>query len=586
MTDRHLSELRWQDALTTIRLLTEFRHYLGGVVVYASPGPVRDAWLAMLSSNRRSSYPLKKVPATVSEARLVGGMDLGATLAAGRPIAERGLLAECDQGIVILAMAERASTRTVAHLCSALDQQRVFVARESVDACFDSHITVVALNEACDDDDGLSAALSDRLGLHISLDGLSIRDIEDLSSDPFDRPVPDQRSIVVSDEQVEQLCACAALFGVDSLRAPMLATRVAQCLAALDRRDTVSQADIETALRLVIAPRATRLPPQVSDPDDNELPQQPEPEDRPKESASTDDNEQPELGPELADQLVEAAAALLPAGLLERLKVQRERRRNQTGRGGVKGAHRRSRSRGRPLGAVAGELTSGVSLDLSATLRTAAPWQGLRERGAENARVQIRKDDIRIKRFSEPSETTIIFVVDASGSQAMHRLGEAKGAIELLLADCYARRDHVALIMFRGQRAELLLPPTRSLVRAKRNLTALPGGGGTPLVSAIDMAEREAHNVSRRGGTPSLVFLTDGRANIRRDGSQGRNEAFDEALIAARAIRASGVNALIVDTSVRPNENARRLAKEMAALYLPLPRADSRTLQRAVTTFN
>ena len=104
--------------------------------------------------------------------------------------------------------------------------------------------------------------------------------------------------------------------------------------------------------------------------------------------------------------------------------------------------------------------------------------------------------------------------MDASGSSALHRLAEAKGAIELLLASCYVRRDRVALVAFRGQSAELLLPPTRSLVRAKRSLASLPGGGGTPLAAGIDVSLLLADAVQRRGGTPTIVLLTDGRANV------------------------------------------------------------------------
>jgi magnesium chelatase subunit D len=116
--------------------------------------------------------------------------------------------------------------------------------------------------------------------------------------------------------------------------------------------------------------------------------------------------------------------------------------------------------------------------------------------------VEVRRDDFRVGRFEQRSQSTTIFVVDASGSSAFNRLAEAKGAVELLLADCYVRRDRVALLAFRGRGAELLLPPTRSLVRAKRSLAGLPGGGGTPLAAGIDAAAALADAVRRRGETP------------------------------------------------------------------------------------
>jgi magnesium chelatase subunit D len=132
------------------------------------------------------------------------------------------------------------------------------------------------------------------------------------------------------------------------------------------------------------------------------------------------------------------------------------------------------------MGSLPGDPRSGARLDLMATLRTAAPWQRLRGPAPGGARLRVQADDFRVVRFRQRAQSVTVFVVDASGSAALYRLAEAKGAVELLLADCYVRRDEVAMIAFRGDMAELLLPPTRSLVRAKRSLSALPGGGGTP----------------------------------------------------------------------------------------------------------
>ena len=218
------------------------------------------------------------------------------------------------------------------------------------------------------------------------------------------------------------------------------------------------------------------------------------------------------------------------------------------------------------------------------TLRAAAPWQKIRKATAKNqqAKIQVRAEDFHVARIKQKTATTTLFVVDASGSSALNRLAEAKGAVELLLADCYVRRDQVALIAFRGKQAELLLPPTRSLVRAKRSLSGLPGGGGTPLATAIDTAASVAEGLQRRGITPVIVFLTDGRANVARSGSGGRELAFSEALEAARQLAVMQMSVLFIDTSPQPQKPAADLAAAMRARYLPLPLAGAATVSLAV----
>ncbi len=172
-----------------------------------------------------------------------------------------------------------------------------------------------------------------------------------------------------------------------------------------------------------------------------------------------------------------------------------------------------------------------------------------------------------------------MFAVDASGSSAFARLGEAKGAVELLLAEAYARRDHVALVAFRGTGAEVLLPPTRSLVQTKRRLAALPGGGATPLAAGLRAALGVAAAGAARGMTPTLVLLTDGRANVALDGSVDRAAAAADALALARTAR---TGALVIDTGARPERALATLAAALGAPYVPLPKADARRLSAAI----
>jgi magnesium chelatase subunit D len=179
-------------------------------------------------------------------------------------------------------------------------------------------------------------------------------------------------------------------------------------------------------------------------------------------------------------------------------------------------------------------------------------------------------------------ETTTLFVVDASGSQAARRLAEVKGAIEILLNDCYVRRDQVGMIAFRGEEAETILPPTRALARARRSLAALPGGGGTPLAAGLDAARELAESVAHHGRVPAIVLMTDGRANISTDRSARVEQAEKDALRAAERIREAGFRSLLVDTSRRPRPRARAIADAMGARYVPLPRADAASISATV----
>ncbi len=161
-------------------------------------------------------------------------------------------------------------------------------------------------------------------------------------------------------------------------------------------------------------------------------------------------------------------------------------------------------------------------------------------------------------------------------------VAEAKGAVERILAECYVRRDRVALVAFRGTRADVLLTETKSLTRAKRSLAALPAGGGTPLAGGILAALDLARSSARGGRTPLLALLTDGRANIGRNGAAGRPQAMADAREAAQAVRAGGIAAIVIDLSQRPSAEARQIAADMGATYLALPRADSKALSDAV----
>ena len=543
-----------------------------GALVRAPAGSVRDSWLAAVA--RTLPAPPRRVPIAIRDDRLLGGLDLPATLRAGRPVAQRGLLAEANGGVLVLPMAERAPPELVARLVATLDQHEVRVERDGIASVEATRFGLVALDEGVSDDEAIAPALTDRLAFIVDLRTIAPRDA--LPPDEEDVVAARARlpGVACPDEILEALCQAASALGIASLRAPLLALRAARASAALAGRGEVTAEDAGIAARLVLAPRATQRP--VAQDDDETEPPPPEP---PQDDAAQPDDDKPAAEQGTMDDVVlEAALAALPPDLLARLRVEELMR--QRARGGGQGAFQKSGRRGRPSGVRRGEPRAGERLNLVETLRAAAPWQ--RVRGAVRPRVQVRAEDFHLTRYRERRETTAIFVVDASGSAALHRLAEAKGAVELLLADCYVRRDKVAVIAFRGRAAELLLPPTRSLVRAKRGLAGLPGGGGTPLAAALEAAAALAEAVRRRGDTPLVVLLTDGRANVGLDGQGGRAQAEADAVAAARRLRGAGCTVLLIDTAPQPTPQAARLADAMAARYLPLPHAGAQAMSQAV----
>ncbi len=578
----------WDDAAWAAALLCVDPHGLGGSVVRASAGPVRDRWAALLRALLPAAEPLRRMPGHIADERLLGGLDLSATLARGTPVAQRGLLAEADGGLVLAPMAERMSPATAARLAAALDSGAIDFERDGISAHWRARIGLVAFDEADADDPPLAATLVDRLAFCIDLRDLSLRDI----GQPLTTAVQVSRArstlpeVSVPDATLQALCGTALQLGVASARAGVLALRVARAAAALAGRTQVNDDDARLAARLVLAPRATRLPPPPPSAEDD-VDEAPEPPPQQAETPPDPSTDKPppadaaESVQAMEDRLVEATVAALPAGLMAAQKSSLPAR--QAGRVGALSASPRS---GRPVGSRRGEPRGGARLNLIDTLRAAAPWQRLRHAaagpGAGAGRIHVTGDDLRIHRLQQRAGTATLFVLDASGSSALHRLAEAKGAINLLLADCYVRRDEVAVIAFRGRTAELLLPPTRSLVRAKRSLAALPGGGGTPLALGLEAALRLAHQVRRNGSTPIVVLLTDGRANIARDGEPGRARAEADALAMARQLRAARLTVLVVDTSPQPAAAAQRLAQEMAAEYRALPYAGAMALSAAV----
>ena len=563
-----------------------------------------------------------ELPLGADDEALLGGLDLEATLRSGRRVARGGLLARANGGVIYADQINLIADSAANQLLGALDSGEVRLERDGLSMRAPARFTLIGSYDPAEGQP--RRHLLDRIGLWVALPAttdagvraavvrrnlespiqqasrallaasLSNDDLETLH-DLIATARAQLPTVAINDEQMTQLAAAALAFGVEGHRADMFAAHAACAAAALDMRATVEQADLELAVRLVILPRATRIPaeeppeePQNQEPQSQESQQEPQSQESPQEpqnqepqnqeqdqAEETNEPQTSSLQPQ-PEQVFAALMADLPAELAN--MPFKALRRGRTGsRGSVAG------KRGRHIRSAPGDPRR-ARIDIPATLRAAAPMQRVRGQGTgdrgqgthPNARssVTLRAEDIRTKQYKAKAGALFLFAVDASGSMALHRMRQAKGAVHALLQRAYVHRDRVALLAFRGEKADLLLPPSQSVELARRALDLLPTGGGTPIAAALLAALDVAAQARGRGIMQTvLVLLTDGRANI---GLQGdRAEINNELQALGQRIAEAGITALVVDTqrSYLSRGEARTLAGWLGGQYIYLPNA-------------
>ena len=229
-------------------------------------------------------------------------------------------------------------------------------------------------------------------------------------------------------------------------------------------------------------------------------------------------------------------------------------------------------------------------LAIDATLRAAAPHQKRRKSQVvssnDSKKFFIERWDLREKIRETQTGSLILFVVDASGSMgAQRRMVAVKGAVLSLLLDAYQRRDRVALISFRGTRADLLLPPTNSVDLAEMYLRDMPTGGRTPLsnglYTALELLETE--KLKDRETLPMLVLLSDGRSNVAMSTGDFSNP-MEETNSMAALIEEKKIQSIVIDTELDFLKFglAREVSDRMGAKYLKLEELRSDSLTEAV----
>ncbi|WP_196223383.1 VWA domain-containing protein [Roseibium sp. RKSG952] len=573
---------QWRDAVLAIDLLAAYPGNNLSVRLRGAASPARERWLQLLKERLEENREPVRLPPNTPVESLLSGVDVVASLLSGRICQRRGLLERVAGSPLLVPMAERLEAPVATMLAKALEQE----VRGGRDLPLQSSpVSLIALDEAVSDHHQLPTVLADRLMIDIRLDGIDLATVESgatcIPASLALAPVP----ALVSPDIEEKIALLALAFGAASLRKHLHISSLAKLVAGLDGNPDVDEQHVISAARLVLGV----LPePECVDVSEENVtdPSPPEPADNTCDTDTSSEN----TGDRPLDDLLVAALAANP-DVVGALTKDDKHKAARNARSGKSGNRTLKSTRGRPVGLTPRAPHAAARPNVAATLRAAIPKQRIRNPEAlhkgwsPDLGLRVMPQDFRYIRYKHRTESTAIFAVDASGSTALARLAEAKGAVELLLADCYVRRDSVALVAFRGKVAETLLEPTRSLVRAKRSLSALPGGGATPLANGILRSLELAEHARQRGQTPLVVYLTDGRGNVTLSGEIDRKAATEDAERLARRGALHGIRSILIDIAARPKPSAQALANAMEADYCPLPHVTATAVSGLVSWY-
>ena len=524
--------------------------------------------------------PVVDLPLGATEDRVVGSLNVERAIKEGIKALEPGILAACNRGILYIDEVNLLDDHVADVLLDSAAMGVNIVEREGVSVAHPSKFILVGTMNP--EEGEIRPQLLDRFGLQVSVMGIEDVDqrmqiakmAEAFDADPDGFAEKSQanqaemkkkisqarkllRQVSMSDDLLRSVASTCIDLGVKTHRAEIVITRTAKTIAAFNGRTEVNGEDVKKAMELALAHRMRSRPFEPPTLNKEKLEksmsraqqehqrqhqnsnkpkrqeQQPEQPDEQKDNNQT-------RGAKPREEVFEIGAPIDVRAINMPSKRDRIARRKT---GGRRMNTLALRNRGRYLRQRMPQEGKDIAID--ATIRAAAPYQ--KARFGPNA-IKVKSEDIREKERVGKTSAVVLFVVDASGSMgAMQRMESAKGAVLSLLMDSYQKRDKIGMVAFRGNDAELILPPCTSVDLALSRLQELPTGGRTPLSAGLSKGLQLLQGEIRKDEEtkPMLVLISDGRANV---GMGGKIR--DELMEISEKSKQLGVHTIVIDTEV------------------------------------
>ena len=621
-----------QEKIKKALLLNIINPKIGGVLINGEKGTAKSTLVRGIGE----VFPEIKIvnlPLNITEDNLLGSLDIEKTLKTGKKVFQDGLLKKCHNNILYIDEVNLLGDSIISNILEVASREINYIEREGISISHQCKFVLIGTMNP--EEGGLRPQLLDKFGLYVNVEGSDdilervkiIKKRLEFEDNPrkfCEKYKEDNEAlrekIFRAKERLSEIKASEQIINIaikiveeantTGNRAEIILIETAKGLAALEGRKYLNISDLKEAAEFVLPHRTNQKNQSVSKDDrenmenenseeqensgnnneltDRDQKNQEKEENNQEENCNTDDKseieedeniensqEKKENSSELEEEFKIGDIFKVKDIFLDSVRDNKKRsgtgKRCKTKSGSLQGKYVKSII---PKGKI-------IDFAFDATIRAAAPYQ--RKSDINGLKIKIRKEDIRVKVRERRTGTSILFIVDSSGSMGVKKRMEAvKGAIMSLLKDAYEKRDRVGLVAFRKDCAEELLPITRSIDLAQKKLEKLTTGGKTPLAAGIE----KAYNIIKKElkkdekVVPLILFLSDGKANYSISGK----DPIKESLELAQKIKKENIRTIVIDTEEGfiKLEMAKTLSEALGAEYYKLENLKSEDMLKLI----